>query len=113
MAYYLGEHRVEFDKDVVKAVSAAIENGMQVSNPDQALTDALAEFVQADEAVLIADAKSRGIDDAEDILAEYKRIVDRWATLLADVDHTDVDALAALARSEIYDNLDPETYGIE
>lgn len=113
MAYYLGQHRVEFDKDVDKAVSAATEGGMEIFNPDQALTDALAEFVEADEAVLIENATDRGVENPEELLAEYKRIVDRWAALLAEVDHTDVDALAELARTEIYDQLDPATYGVD
>ncbi|MFA8385377.1 MAG: C4-dicarboxylate TRAP transporter substrate-binding protein [Pelagibaca sp.] len=113
MAYYLGQHRVEFDKDVEQAVSSAVENGMQVSEPDQELVNALAEFVKADEAVLIENAKSRGVENPEEILAEYKRIVDRWDALLAEVDYTDVEALAELARTEIYDNLDPETYGVD
>ncbi|WCE68561.1 hypothetical protein PL335_17085 (plasmid) [Sulfitobacter faviae] len=46
------------------------------------------------------------------LLEDYKRIVDRWAELLADVDHTNTDALAALAKSEIYDKLDRANYGM-
>ncbi|MCA1777257.1 MAG: C4-dicarboxylate TRAP transporter substrate-binding protein [Loktanella sp.] len=113
MAYYLGQHRVEFDKDVDKAVSAAIDGGMQVFEPDQALTEALANFVQADEAVLIENAKSRGVGNPEELLADYKRMVDRWDALLAEVDHSDAEALAELARTEIYDKLDPEAYGVD
>lgn len=113
MAYYLAQHRVEFDADVEKAVSSAIENGMKVFEPDQKLRDELAAFVKADEAVLMENARERGVENPEEILADYKRIVDRWAELLADIDHTDVDALAELARTEIYDNLDPAAYGVE
>lgn len=113
MAYYLAEHRVEFDADVEKAVSSATENGMEVFEPDQALRDALAEFVKADEAVLLENARERGLENPEEILADYKRIVNRWADLLSEVDHTDVEALAELARTEIYDNLDPASYGTE
>ena len=85
---------------------------MKIFEPDQALTEALAEFVTAYEAVLIENAKSRGIENPEALLAEYKRIVDRWAELLADVDHGDTDALAALAKAEIYDKLDRANYGM-
>ncbi|OWY17712.1 hypothetical protein B6V73_03600 [Thioclava sp. JM3] len=112
MAYYLAEHRIAFDKDVEKAVNSAKENGMAVAEPDQALKDALAEFVVADEATLIANAKDRGVKDPEAILTEFKALVDKWDGLLAKVDTTDVDALAALARSEIYDKLDETTYGV-
>lgn len=112
MAYYLAEHRIAFDKDVEKAVNSAKENGMAVAEPDQALKDALAEFVVADEATLIANAKDRGVKDPEAILTEFKALVDKWDGLLAKVDTTDLDALAALARSEIYDKLDETTYGV-
>jgi len=113
MAYYLAQHRVEFDKDVEKAVSSAKSNGMEVFEPDQPLTDALAEFVQADEEVLIENAQGRGVENPEALLEDYKRIVDRWAELLSEVDHSDTDALAALAKSEIYDKLDRASYGME
>lgn len=88
-------------------------NGMEVYEPDQALKDALAEFVEVDEAVPIENAESRGVENASVIIESYKTIVDRWDELLADVDRTDVDALAELARSEIYAQLDPATYGVE
>ena len=65
-----------------------------------------------DEAVLMENAKSRGIENPEALLEDYNRMVDRWAELLADVDHTDTDALAALAKSEIYDKLDRANYGM-
>jgi TRAP-type C4-dicarboxylate transport system substrate-binding protein len=113
MAYYLAEHRVEFNSDVEAAVSAAAANGMEIYEPDPALVARLAEFVEADEAVLIENAEGRGVENAGEILEEFKSLVDRWDALLADVDRTDVEALAELARTEIYDRLDPATYGVD
>lgn len=113
MAYYLAQHRVEFDADVEKAVATAKNKGMTVLEPDEKLRQALADFVAADEAVLIETAKSRGVENPEAIIEDYKRIVDRWDALLADVDRSDVEALAALAHAEIYDKLDPATYGTD
>jgi TRAP-type C4-dicarboxylate transport system substrate-binding protein len=113
MAYFLGEHRVEFDKDVEKAVQSAKDGGMTVVDPDDTLKNALAEFVIADEATLISTAKERGVADPEAILISFKGLVDKWDGLLADVDTTDVEALARLAREKIYDRLDENTYGVE
>jgi TRAP-type C4-dicarboxylate transport system substrate-binding protein len=113
MAYYLGQHRIEFDKDVEKAVSSAQNAGMTVTEPDATLTNALAEFVVADEAILIETAKERGVKNPEAILTSFKSIIDKWDALLADTDRNDADALAQLARAEIYDRLDEKTYGIE
>jgi TRAP-type C4-dicarboxylate transport system substrate-binding protein len=113
MAFYLAEHRVEFDNDVEVAVESAKSNGMTVVEPDSTLTNALAEFVVADEAILISNARERGVDNPEAILTSFKSIIDKWDVLLADVDRNDVDALAQLARFEIYDLLDETTYGVE
>ncbi|WP_281978904.1 C4-dicarboxylate TRAP transporter substrate-binding protein [Pseudorhizobium flavum] len=112
MAYYLGQHRVEFDNDVEAAVQSAKEGGMMIIEADDTLKNALAAFVAADEAVLIANAKERGVTDPEAILASFKALVDKWDALLAKVDTKDVEALAALARSEIYDKIDEATYGM-
>lgn len=112
MAYFLGEHRVEFDNDVEKAVQSAKDAGMTVVDPDDTLKNALAEFVVADEATLISNAKERGVEDPEAILASFKSLVDKWDRLLAEVDTTDVDVLSELARTEIYDKIDETTYGL-
>lgn len=112
MAYYLGEHRIEFNKDVEKAVQSAKDGGMTVVDPDDTLRNALAEFVAADEATLIANARERGVGNPEAILTSFKALIDKWDALLAQVDTTDVEALAELARTEIYDNIDETTYGI-
>ncbi len=112
MAYYLGEHRIEFDKDVEKAVQSAKDGGMTVVDPDDTLKNALAEFVAADEATLVANAKERGVEDPEVILTSFKALIDKWDALLAQVDTADVEALAELARTEIYDKIDETTYGV-
>lgn len=112
MAYYLGEHRIEFDKDVEKAVQSAKDGGMTVVEPDDTLKNALAEFVAADEATLVANARDRGVENPEAILTSFKALVDKWDALLARVDTADVEALAELARTEIYDKIDETTYGV-
>lgn len=112
MAYYLGEHRIEFDKDVETAVESAKAAGMTVVDPDDTLTNALAAFVVADEAVLIATARERGVADPEALIVSFKALVDKWDALLAQVDTKDVEALATLARTEIYDKIDETTYGM-
>lgn len=113
MAYYLAEHRVAFDADVEAAVASAEESGMTIHDPDAALEEALASFVAADEAVLLENARERGVADPEAVLAAFKELADKWDGLLDGVDRTDTESLAALAKSEIYDKLDAETYGTD
>jgi TRAP-type C4-dicarboxylate transport system substrate-binding protein len=112
MAYYLAQHRIAFDEDVETAVSSARDAGMEVVEPGPDLVAALEDFMATDEAVVVAAAGDAGVDEPEAIVADFKAIVDRWDGLLADVDRTDLDALVDLARTEIYDRLDAETYGI-
>ncbi|MBB5724046.1 TRAP-type C4-dicarboxylate transport system substrate-binding protein [Loktanella ponticola] len=112
MAHELAQHRVAFDADVATAVASAKDAGMTVLEPDTALQQALADFVIADEAVLIENATSRGVESPDQVLTAFKAVIDRWDALLKDVDRTDTEALAALARSEIYDRLDASTYGV-
>lgn len=52
------------------------------------------------------------IEDAEGLLARFQATVDKWTALLADVPVEDTETLADLIRTEIYDRLDLETYGI-
>ena len=112
MAYELSQHRVAFDADVATAVASAKEAGMTVLDPDAALRQALADFVVADETALIENATSRGVENPDQVLTAFKAVIDRWEALLKDVDRSDTEALAALARSEIYDRLDADTYGV-
>ena len=53
-----------------------------------------------------------GVEDGEALIADFVSYMDKWADLIASVDRTDENALAALAMQEIYDEIDPATYGV-
>lgn len=112
MAYELAASRVAFDSDVAVAVASATDAGMSIFEPDAALQQALSDFVVADEINLIANATKRGVENPDQVLTEFKAVIDRWDALLKDIDRTDIDTLATLARTEIYDRLDAENYGV-
>jgi TRAP-type transport system periplasmic protein len=52
------------------------------------------------------------IAEAEELLGRFQATVDKWTALLADVPVEDKETLANLIRTEIYDKLDLETYGL-
>jgi hypothetical protein len=54
-----------------------------------------------------------GLENGKELLDEFRATYTKWEGLLADIDRTDEDAVAALAMSEIYDGIDPATYGVE
>ncbi len=112
MAYYLVKGTMDNVSDAQGAIAAAVEKGsLKEVQPDDALKNAVSEFAAADEAAVIAEAEGRGVENAAEILQQYKAIVDRWTALLEGVDHSDIDAMAELARKEIYGKLDPAAYG--
>lgn len=114
MAYYLVKGSMDNVSDADGAIADAVQAGkLSTVEPDDALKSALADFAAADEAAVIAEAEGRGVDNAEQILADYKAIVDKWAGLLEGVDRSDIEAMAELARTEIYGKLDPSTYGVD
>ncbi|WP_157962038.1 C4-dicarboxylate TRAP transporter substrate-binding protein [Acuticoccus kandeliae] len=113
MAYYVVKGSMDNVSDADGAIADAVQAGkLTTVEPDDALKSALADFAAADEAAVIAEAKGRGVDNAEQILADYKALVDKWAGLLEGVDRSDIEAMSELARTEIYGKLDPSTYGV-
>jgi len=114
MAYYLVKGTMDNVSDADGAIAEAVEAGkLTTVEPDDALQSALADFAAADEAAVIAEAEGRGVENAEEILADYKALVDKWAGLLEGVDRSDIEAMADLARTEIYGKLDASTYGVD
>ncbi len=109
----MNDDSVAFDNDVEMAVPSAKDAGMTSVDPDETPENTLAEFVIADEFTLISTAKERRVDNLEEILSSFMAIVDKWDRLFADVDTTNVDALAQLAREYIYEKIDGNTYGVE
>ncbi len=112
MAYFMVKGITEFAGDAQAALESEAASNIAVYEPDEALQQALVEFVASDEANLIANAEERGVADPAAVLDDFKRIVDRWDALLQGVDRTDLEALTTLVRTEIYDRLDAETYGV-
>lgn len=53
-----------------------------------------------------------GLTNGAEVIDDFIATVAKWEELLADIDRTDEDALTAIALREIYDKLDPETYGV-
>ncbi|MEZ5534824.1 MAG: C4-dicarboxylate TRAP transporter substrate-binding protein [Thiolinea sp.] len=88
------------------------EKGMTVSEPDQALLDATAAFVEKDlaEAARMA-AEENGIKNAEEKLAKFRELIDKW-TKIAEENDNDVEKMAEAVQAEIWDKVDYSTYGL-
>ena len=74
--------------------------------------DRIRSFAIADLAAVLATAEPRfGVTDAPAFAERLKELFDKYATLL--VPPVDEAAAIALLQGEIFDRLDPETYGLE
>lgn len=92
------------------AVAAA--RGVVVADGGLLLADRVRRFAAADQSRVVASAAQRfGITDAPRFLARLKGLYDKYAILLGP-DPTRADAIALLS-AEIFDRLDPETYGLQ
>jgi len=86
-------------------------NGVAVTPGTLMLQDRIRRFAASDQARVVASAEPRfGIGDAEQFLDRLKALYDKYAVLLG-LEATREDAIALLT-SEIFDRLDPQTYGL-
>jgi TRAP-type C4-dicarboxylate transport system substrate-binding protein len=83
------------------ARAAVEEKGIEIIEPDPAFLAASEEFAQTDAAARIA---------ADPLAAQFAELVTKW-TAIVDETGTDPEALAARAKTEIFDKIDLATYG--
>ena len=95
------------------ALAEATERGNNVYEPGDDLMQSVVDYREAALTRVYETARDTyGIGDPEVLIDDFRATYDRWEALIATVDRTDEDALTALAMREIYDRLDPETYGV-
>lgn len=88
------------------------KKGVSISAPSAALKQQVAEFRKADMASIVADAKGKyGIANPEAEIATMEKLFAKWDQLIAPV-AGDRARMQAIVRSEIYDKLDPTTFGM-
>ncbi|WP_158279454.1 C4-dicarboxylate TRAP transporter substrate-binding protein [Falsochrobactrum shanghaiense] len=99
--------------DVEGAWAATAEAGIPVNEPEPEALARLSEYKANFAAKLAATTmERRGVEDPSDVIAYFIEAQDKWKGLLAGIDPKDEVALTALIKSEIFDKLDPATYGM-
>jgi TRAP-type C4-dicarboxylate transport system substrate-binding protein len=113
MAWAMAKTGVEYMAETERVIAEAKERGVSFVTPADDLMAAHESFVAADREALVELAKEKyGVDDAQRYIDTYMELVAKWTDLLATVDTNDVDAVQALIMSEIYDKVDPSSYGL-
>ncbi|MBO6720062.1 MAG: C4-dicarboxylate TRAP transporter substrate-binding protein [Rhizobiaceae bacterium] len=110
-AYATAAVTAKYVTEAQDALDEAKEKGIEVHEASAELKQATADFIKADMANIDSSAAERGVTDAQEKIARFQGLIDKWAKL-TDGLGTDVDSLAALYRTEIYDKLDPQSYGM-
>ncbi len=98
-------------QEAEKNVAEAKEKGINFVSADDALKAKSREFIEADVNNIVSTYKERfGIEDGADAVAEMKKLIDKWAPLVADVDSA--DALADIYWNEVQSKVDVGSYGM-
>ena len=100
-----------FNDDILSGAGA--EDGIQVLEPSPELVAATEQFIAEDMANMDAMArKNYGIMDAAPRIERFTALIEKWRGQLAGIDATDVAAVTALYKSEIWDKIDAATHGM-
>lgn len=82
--------------------------GVEVVEPSPELKAASAAFQEQDLATVAKlNREQYGIADAQEQVEQLQRLVERWEGLVAQIDRTDVSAVAELYNREIFSKIDP------
>lgn len=87
-------------------------HGVEVLEPADDVKERSAAFRVSDmDSVIALNRDKYGLADAEEHVAQFLALVEKWEALVQTIDATDPDAVADLYSREIFSKLDPETLG--
>lgn len=106
--------QIEYDRNVEAAIEEAKAQGVKMIEPDESLQAAYDEWV-ADGIGGAAEIarESHGIEDPEALMASFRTYIEKWDELFADVDRYDEEAMIAIAKENLFDKIDENSYGLE
>ncbi|MFD1913736.1 TRAP transporter substrate-binding protein DctP [Halodurantibacterium flavum] len=94
-----------------EARAAAAEAGIEMIEPDADFLAASEEFAVADRQNAIARAEQQfGMTDASERVETFLGLVEKWTAIVEEV-NGDPEAIAERLQSEVWDQVDPATYG--
>uniref|UniRef100_UPI003B51C91E C4-dicarboxylate TRAP transporter substrate-binding protein n=1 Tax=Roseovarius indicus TaxID=540747 RepID=UPI003B51C91E len=99
-----------YEEGSARSLDAAREKGVELTEPDEGLTKATEDFIAADvDAIAEYYASEHGIENAADIVAEFRPILEKWIDLTKDVGSA--EELEQLYWDEVYSTVDASSYG--
>lgn len=106
--------QVGYNNNAQRAADAAAGRGYIIAEPGDSIKEAVAEWVDAGVGDMAGVARDLyGVKDPEALFASFSPYVEKWRALIAEIeDPNDVDALTKVFYENMYDDLDPMTYGM-
>ena len=105
---------VGYAASVGTALSEAADHGVTVYEPSADMLTSIKDFATANLSEIYKKAHDKyGLENPEQILGEFDKTVRKWDALFASVDRTDPAAIEAIITANIFEKLDPATYGVK
>jgi len=105
---------IAYNEKVKNGLARSKEAGGQVYEPAEDLLASVNAYREGALSAVYTTATDKfGLENGKEVIDDFIARMDKWQALLADIDPTDEDALTALAMQEIYDRIDPATYGVD
>lgn len=113
MAVAIVRTQIRYDEAGAEAAAEAAEHDVVIHEPDAALAKSITDFraVARKSAVELGTEKF-GIENSEELVERFEKVVAKWEKLLDGIDRTDEAALVAVLKQELYDKIDVESYGV-
>lgn len=113
-ALAMARMQIAYDQQAEAALEEAKEAGIKLIEPGESLQSAYDEWVANGVGGMAEIAEStHGVENPEDLYQRFRTYVDKWQGLLEGVDRHDEEAVAALLRENLFDQIDVASYGIE
>ncbi len=95
-----------------EVLDLARDRGIEVHEPDADLIEATEKFIRQDiETMASHYADNHGVQRGEEILTEFRELLDRWVQLVEGIDN--YEALAELYWEEAFSKVDVSSYGMD
>ncbi|MBO6827836.1 MAG: TRAP transporter substrate-binding protein DctP [Sneathiella sp.] len=99
---------------VTEALDESKAHGVSVYQPTDEMLKSISSFAEKNLTQVYKTASDKyGIENPEEILGTFDGYVKKWEKLYEGADRSNADALAAIIQANLYDKVDPKTYGVD
>lgn len=113
-AHAIARLAINYTKRANEALDEAAAKGNTIHQPDEELVTSVRDFREASLSDVYKAAKETyGLANGREVIDDFRATYDKWKGLLEGVDTSDEDALTALLKREVYDEVDETTYGVD